>query len=249
MEFEATLGASSPGEFSLDGTEVVIWRAALDCAESALQTLEATLSQDEKRRADRFHFPQDRAHFVAARGILRKLIGAYLLRDPVDLRFRYGPQGKPQLEPHNSNQSLAFNVSHKHGLAVYTFARGRNLGIDLEAIAPEFPGEEIARRFFSRRELEELLALPPDSRAEGFFLGWTRKEAYIKARGQGLQIQLDSFSVCLTPGEPAGFRSGVAPEWQMISFALDRDHPCAVVCDGPRNPRVRLLSVPLEFAL
>ena len=148
---------------------------------TVLEKLEASLSPDERSRADRFHFPHDRYRFIAGRGILRALLGAYLDRDPKDLVFRYGPQGKPSLETNEDDHSVSFNLSHKQGLAVYAFARGRRLGIDLESISTAFPGEEIATRFFSPRELEELLALPPEARAEGFFLAWTRKEAYIKA--------------------------------------------------------------------
>jgi 4'-phosphopantetheinyl transferase len=245
MEFAATVWSEPPAEFNLRENEVVIWRASLDCEPAALQELAATLSPDEKLHANRFHFCRDRDHFIAARGILRILLGAYLNRDPKGLAFRYGPQGKPELE---RDHSFGFNLSHKPGLAVYAFGRGRHLGIDLESIAAEFPGEEIARRFFSPHELRELLALPPDSRAEGFFLAWTRKEAYIKARGQGLQIQLSSFNVSLTPGQPPRFFGGVPPEWQIITFWADTNHPGALVCDGPLLEVVQFFSWRSGFA-
>jgi 4'-phosphopantetheinyl transferase len=142
----------------------------------------------------------------------------------------------------HNNPLVTFNLSHKEGLAVYAFARRRRLGIDLESIAADFPGEEIARRFFSRRELEELLALPSDLKAEGFFLAWTRKEAYIKAQGQGLGIKLDSFDITLTPGQPAKFLTGVSSEWRIVTFWAEPDYPGSLVYDGPPPSVIRFFS-------
>jgi 4'-phosphopantetheinyl transferase len=234
--------SAAPAEFNLPENGVVIWRASLGCEVAVLRKLEATLSPDEQLRADRFHFSRDRDRFIVGRGILRSLLGAYLHHDPKDLAFRYGPQGKPELETEQNNHSLTFNLSHKGSLAVYAFARGRQLGVDLESIAPEFPGEEIARRFFSPHELEELLDLPPDSRTEGFFLAWTRKEAYIKARGQGMQIPLNSFDVTLTPGQPAKFLRGITAEWKIMSFWAAVNYPGALVCDGPSPSTLQFFS-------
>ena len=241
MGFVATDWKAAPPEFSLPDNDIAVWRASLDCESAALRNLEATLLPDEISRADRFHFPRDRARFVAARGILRTLLGAYLKREPQSLNFRYGPQGKPKLEQ-TQGISLHFNLSHKEGLGVYAFARQRQLGIDVEAIATEFPGEDIARRFFSPRERQELVGLSPDLRAEAFFLAWTRKEAYIKAQGPGLHIKLDSFDVTLTPGEPARFLRGIAPEWQIFTFWADLTHPGALVCDGDSPAVLRFFS-------
>jgi len=241
MRFVATDWKAAPPEFSLPDDEITIWRASLDCEAAAARNLEALLSPDEISRADRFHFPRDRARFVAGRGILRTLLGAYLKREPPSLNFRYGPQGKPELEQNQAN-SLHFNLSHKEGLGVYAFARQRKLGIDVEAIATDFPGEDIARRFFSHRELQELIALSPDLRAEAFFLAWTRKEAYIKAQGQGLHIKLNSFDVTLTPGEPARFLRGTMPEWQIFAFWAGVTHPGALVCNGGFPAVLRFFS-------
>jgi 4'-phosphopantetheinyl transferase len=241
MGFVATDWKAAPPEFSLSENEIAIWRASLDCEAAALRNLEATLSPDEISRADRFHFPRDRARFVAGRGILRALLGAYLKREPPSLNFRYGPQGKPELEQ-NRGDSIHFNLSHKEGLGVYAFARQRHLGIDVEAIATDFPGEDIARRFFSPGELQELAGLSPDQRAKAFFLAWTRKEAYIKARGQGLHIKLDSFDVTLTPGGPARFLRGIAPEWQLFTFWAGVTNPGALACDGASPVVLRLFS-------
>lgn len=241
MGFVATDWDTAPPDFTLSDGEIAIWRASLDCETAALLNLEALLSPDEISRADRFHFPRDRARFVAGRGILRTLLGAYLKREPQGLIFTYGPQGKPELGRDQGN-SLRFNLSHKDGIGVYAFARQRHLGIDVEVIAADFPGEDIARRFFSPGELQKLAGLPPDLRAEAFFLGWTRKEAYVKAQGQGLHIKLDSFDVTLTPGEPARFLRGIAPEWQLSTFWAGVTHPGALVCNGASPAVLRFFS-------
>jgi 4'-phosphopantetheinyl transferase len=125
-----------------------------------------------------------------------------------------------------------FNLSHSHGLAVYAFARNRELGIDLELIRQEFAGESIAERNFSARELDEWHRLPPELRAEAFFLCWTRKEAYVKARGEGLQIPLASFSVTLTPGQPEELHSLDGGRWLLHSFQPAPGYAAAVVGEG-----------------
>jgi 4'-phosphopantetheinyl transferase len=214
------------------GDEIHVWHAALDREVNVLGQLEATLSLDEKARADRFHFANDRNRFVVARGLLRELLGRYLQQAPVGLEFSYGQHGKPSLSGGNASSGLCFNLSHSSGLVVYAIARERNLGIDVEHIRADSAGEDIARRYFSAREVSDLLTLPPEEKVEGFFHCWTRKEAYLKATGMGLQIPLDSFSVSLLPGEPAQFLGGVEPRWHM-----DANHPAdgyvaAVVHDG-----------------
>jgi 4'-phosphopantetheinyl transferase len=214
------------------GDEIHLWCATLDREQSVLQRLEATLSQEEKARADRFHFVRDRNNFVVARGLLRELLGRYLHQSPADLEFSYEPHGKPFLSAANASKRLCFNLSHSSGLAVYAIARERNLGIDVELIRPDFANEEIARRYFSVRELDDLRSLPPETRDEGFFHCWTRKEAYLKARGLGLQIPLDSFAVSLSPGGPAQFLSGVEPCWHLVACLPAAGYAAAVVYDG-----------------
>ena len=115
---------------------------------------------------------------------------------------------------------------------MYAFALGREVGIDLEPIRPDFTGDDIAGRYFSHQELKELRALSPDLRPEGFFLCWTRKEAYLKARGEGLQVPLDSFSVSLTPGEPEVLESADSSRWSLRSFEPAPRYVAAVVGEG-----------------
>jgi 4'-phosphopantetheinyl transferase len=181
--------------------DVHVWLAALDSLRA--WKLHGHLSPDEVARADRFRFPRDRQRFVAARGLLRELLGRYLEADPAGLRFAYGPRGKPALADGAGSDRLHFNVSHSGGLALLAFARGRDLGIDLELERPVPEAESIAERYFSPREGAELRRLSPAERPRAFFRCWTRKEAFIKATGDGLSRPLDAFDVTLAPREPA----------------------------------------------
>jgi len=190
------------------------------------------LENDEKARAARFHFARDRNHFTACRGILRELLGRYLGSSPESIEFLYGAHGKPAHRPRDSSSPIRFNISHSHGLAVLAFVRGCEIGIDLESIRQEFAGEEIAERYFSARELVELRALPAELKPEGFFLCWTRKEAYVKARGLGLQVPLDSFSVSLTPRQPELLQSEDSHRWSLHSFKPASDFVAAIVQEG-----------------
>jgi 4'-phosphopantetheinyl transferase len=214
------------------GDEIHVWRAALDREEEALRQWEATLSPEEKARADRFRFVNDRNRFVVARGLLRELLGRYLRQPPAGLEFSYGQHGKPFLSGGNASSGLCFNVSHSSGLAVFAISRDRNLGIDVEHVRPDSAGEDIAKRYFSDREVSDLHSLPPEARVEGFFHCWTRKEAYLKARGMGLQLPLGSFAVSLLPDRPAQFLGGVEPCWHLAAYHPAEDYVAAVAYDG-----------------
>ena len=219
-------------EWEQVGDEIHVWQAALDREEKALAELESTLSLEEKARADRFHFVNDRNRFVVARGLLRELLGRYLQQAPASLEFSYGEHGKPALSGGNASSGLCFNLSHSSGLVAYAIARERNLGIDVERVRAESAGEDIAQRFFSAREVNDLRTLPPEAQVDGFFHCWTRKEAYLKATGMGLHIPLDSFAVSLLPGQPAQFLGGVEPCWHLTAYHPAEGYVAAVVYDG-----------------
>jgi len=230
-----TLG---PEELELGEGEVQVWRVFLDCQEVVLCRLEATLAPDEKARASRFLFQRDRNGFITSRGVLRELLGRYLKCTPAQVKFDYGPRGKPSLLPGFVEPPVQFSVSHSHGLALLAFAVGLDLGVDVELVRPDFASDDIAERYFSPQEVSELRALPPPLRAEGFFLCWTRKEAYVKARGEGLQIPLESFYVSLTPGQPERLQSADSSRWSLVSLRPDREYVGALVGEG-RGWRLR----------
>jgi len=197
------LSGSTTGALTLESDEVHVWRVSLDVDAAEVKSLAPVLSDDERARAARFCFHKDRENFTVARGILRMLLGRYLNKEPGRLEFSYGPHGRPMLRNENSVDDFCFNVSHSKGLALYAFTRKRQIGIDVEWIRSEMASEQIAERFFAPQEVATLRALPAIAQLEAFFNCWTRKEAFIKASGEGLSLPLHRFAVSLTPGEPA----------------------------------------------
>ena len=199
--------------------------------------LEQTLSDDERRRAGRFYFQSDREHFIVARGVLRSILSSYLGVEAPKLRFGYGAYGKPALMLPSDAADLRFNLSHAGGLALYAVTRDRAIGIDLEYLRADMEWMQIAARFFSPREHAMLCALPTTARLEAFFTCWTRKEAYIKARGEGLTLPLDQFDVSLTPGEPAqllGVRGALDDpgRWSFQGLSLLPGYIATVAVEG-----------------
>jgi 4'-phosphopantetheinyl transferase len=192
-----------PEALVLGGDEVHVWRATLDQTPSQIQGFLHNLAADEKWRAERFYFERDREYFIVARGVLRAILGGYLNRAPECLSFCYSPHGKPALAVESDADAIRFSVSHSHGVALYAVTRGREVGIDLERIRFDLEVAEIAERYFSRREVAMLRTLPTEAQRQAFFRCWTRKEAYLKARGEGLSLPLDQFDVSLAAGEPA----------------------------------------------
>ena len=192
-----------PQKLALPQNEVHVWRASLDLDVTSKSRLAQTLTQDEQHRANRFHFDRDRDRFLVARGILRVVLGRYLNLSPDQVPIGYTAFGKPILEKPLPTEALNYNLSHSDDVALYAFSHSYRVGIDLERIRPDIVVEEVAERFFSPDELAALRALSTDDRINAFFACWTRKEAYLKARGEGLSIPLDSFDVSLKPGEPA----------------------------------------------
>lgn len=226
----------APQHPALDAGEVHVWRACLRRQGAALRELGLSLSADERERAGRFHFRKDREHFVAARGVLRHLLALYTGVAPHLIRFSYNGYGKPSLDG-DVGAPLHFNASHSNGLAVYAVARGREVGIDLEFVREGFPGFEIAERFFSPYEVSALRALPKGERAAAFFDCWARKEAYIKARGEGLSHPLRTFTVSLTPGEPAALlRTDGDPReagrWSLVGLSPGVGYRAALAVRG-----------------
>lgn len=220
----------------LAGHEIHVWRASLTWDQATLRSLESTLADDERARAERFVFEPDRDHFIAAHGFLRNLLGGYLHCPPETADFTYGPHGKPFVASRGPEPHVCFNLSHSHGVALIAVGRERQIGIDIELIRPQFAGEEIAKRYFAAKEIDELSKLPVELRAEGFFLCWTRKEAYVKARGDGLQVPLDSFSVSVSPDAPATLSSADESRWRIESFVpslvSEPDYVASVVAEG-----------------
>lgn len=207
----------------------------------ALEELAGLLSESERNRASHFVFDRDRRRFIVSRARLRQLLAARLGVAPKSVELTYGAYGKPALA-NAQDVDLRFNVSHCDDLAVYAFYHGVDVGVDVEAIRFLPDADRIAARFFSRRENETYRALAPRDKPLGFFNCWTRKEAFIKALGDGLGFPLDCFDVSLSPDEPpmilrVGATPGDACDWHMESFIPSPGFVAAVVTERTRGYR------------
>ncbi len=175
------------------GRNVHIFRANLDANTIHSKRFATSLSCDEVERARRFHFDRDRIHYSICRGLLRALIGRYLTCPPASISFRYNSFGKPYLR--HPSSKLSFNLSHSQGVALYAFAEACELGIDIAWRDDKVRGEEIARRFFTPNESLLMEQASLQGNREFFFYLWSRKEAYIKARSEGLSVPLNGFDI------------------------------------------------------
>lgn len=218
---------------TLPMNEVHIWRASLNASLTHIQSLQHTLSLDELTRANRFHFEHHRHHFIVARGTLRTLLSYYLHVPPSQLHFRYNAYGKPSLElPHTT---LNFNISHSHELALFAFSQNRELGVDVEFMNRDIEYDALAQHTFSRNEASTVTGLSGDAKRQGFFNCWTRKEAYIKARGMGVSLDLTSFDVSLK-ASAALLESRENPRevarWRFEALNAAEDYAAAIAVEG-----------------
>jgi 4'-phosphopantetheinyl transferase len=227
----------APSDISLPDDEVHVWRARLDRTDSSVKKYLGALSQDEQERAARFRFDKDRTHFIVARGLLRQTLAQYLKTTADRIAFRYNRFGKPCLTGICEQSLMQFNVSHSQGLALFAFSSGRDIGVDVEYIRPDVLEENIAEHFFSVCEVEALRKVPKNLRSEAFFNCWTRKEAYIKAVGEGLSFPLNEFDVSLAPGAPAVLLSNrLSPQaglrWALRDLNVGPDFKAALAVEG-----------------
>lgn len=242
-----------PENLDLMSNRVDVWRVHL----SSTIPSEASLSAEERQRVARFHFDTDRDRYIVAHSSLRDILSRYLQCEPSELKFSANEYGKPSLNRSNdfsrfaklttaptgvlrgvaTTKDIEFNLSHSGDFALIAITRGRNVGVDVELIREDIELESLARRNFSPREVSELMALPPEQRTLGFFACWTRKEAYIKARGLGLSLPLDSFDVSLAPNEPAILRAtrpdaNESARWSLHSLGVESNYAAALAVEG-----------------
>jgi 4'-phosphopantetheinyl transferase len=222
---------------ALGEPDVHVWRIALDALESRWHVLQRLLSPDELRRAARYRFDEDRRRFVAARASLRIILSRYLNVTPERVSFRYDSYGKPSLDAPLDAPRLRFNLAHSGALALCAVTRAREVGIDVERIRSDFAIDRVAQAFFSPGENSTLGALPKALRHEAFFKCWTRKEAYLKAKGQGLSLALDRFEVTLAPGEAASLKCTLddpeeATRWRLRDVSPHPDYAAALAIEG-----------------
>ncbi len=179
--------------------EIHIWRAFLDLSSFETEYLFGNLSADEIERANRFRFEKDKNRFIVARGILRRILGGYLGKDPHKIRFEYTSYNKPFLATKSDN--IHFNLSHSEAFALYAITPRQNIGIDIEYIRHDVAVLEIASRFFSQNEISSLDKISEDKQHNVFFQFWTRKESFLKAKGEGISFPMEKVDVSFINGK------------------------------------------------
>jgi len=228
------LRTQSPLSFPLGRVDV--WRLLLD--EPPTEDSDATiLSSDEVERASRFHFEADRIHFTRCRSALRRLLAGYLAIPAPEIGFEYQASGKPQLMAAQNPHGLQFNVSHSANMALIAVGSRHRLGVDIEKIRPDVDTASLAERFFSHRERAGLQSLPEQLRIPAFFACWTRKEAFLKATGDGLSFPLADFSVSTHPDldpelEEIRGDTGVGRRWSLANLDAAENFRAAVAIES-----------------
>lgn len=235
-----SLWSLPPQTLTLQLAQVDVWRVRTNLPTKVLDRLHSTLSQDEKERATRFYFAADRDRFIASHGCLRGILARYLHGEPHQFSFSTNSHGKPALNGHR----LEFNLSHSGDFALIAVTQAGRVGVDVERVRSGISSHVIAQQYFSTSEFEELQSLPLEQRETAFFTCWTRKEAYIKAQGQGLTLPLESFDVSLIPNEPATLRAtrpnpDEAVRWTLSALDVDPCYQAAVAAEG-KDQQIRL---------
>jgi 4'-phosphopantetheinyl transferase len=219
------------GNVALDKNEVHLWRAKLNFTSRQVTKFTSFLSDDEKQKAFSFYSKTDTHNYIASRAITRLIISRYTNLEPAEIVFYYNYFGKPFVLTNN----FGFNISHSKDFVICAVSGSKMVGIDIEFIKDGFNSLEIAERFFSKAEIDELKSVPFNLRNEAFFNCWTRKEAFIKARGIGLSLPLDSFDVSLMPGKPARILSirnndeGSQNYWHFQNLNVAKGYASALV--------------------
>lgn len=216
--------------------EVHVWRVCIDSPTIQSESLVEILSADELARAARFRFERDQKRFMAARGILRKILGGYLEEHPQKIRFDYTSYGKPMLATDSAPNALRFNLSHAGAFVLFAVTYGNNIGIDMERIRDDVPIAQIAQRFFSLGENRSLERMDENKRKEVFFQYWTRKEAVLKAMGEGLSFPMEQLDVSLISGRvlsPITLLDGQRENssWYVQDLFPGRDYAAAIALE------------------
>jgi 4'-phosphopantetheinyl transferase len=233
--FSMTHSRLSESVPNLAPDQVHVWRVPLN--QNPISEMREVLSLDERARAERFRFDKDRNQFIESRAALRLLLSQYLNVSPKELSFSFSAHGKPVLANGLSNSGLRFNLSRRDGLALIAVTRNRDIGVDVELVRADLPVFEIAAVSFSENELRTLRSLPESQQAAGFHNCWTRKEAYVKARGEGFSFPLKQFDVSLTPGAAASLlevrgSDTEVDRWTMQALSVGEGYVAALAFEG-----------------
>lgn len=220
---QATLAALALGN-------VHLWQARLDQSRDCVERLVGYLSAEDIAHAAQFQFERDRDRFIVAHAALRTILGTYLHQPAASIVVSRNIWGKPGLARAHRNNSLDFNLSHSRDVALIALALNKRVGVDVEYLRGDLPIDELSNTFFSPKERKILAALPLEARIVAFFRCWCRKEAYLKARGVGLNVPLDSFDVLadVVGADPRTLVVG----WSFLEPDIGPNYACTVAGEG-----------------
>ncbi len=207
------------------GNEIHIYRSSLETTSDKIKDYESFLSADELYKANRYKFEKDRVHYITGRALLRNILSRYLNQFPGEIVFSYSDKGKPFIK----DTEVKFNLAHSGGRAVYAVANNIDIGIDIEFMRELPDALQIAKRFFSEKEVDEFSEIREVDIRTAFFNCWTRKEAFIKAVGEGLSYPLKDFSVTLKPGDKPEIlwikdKAEEVKYWSLINIDTDENY-------------------------
>lgn len=224
-----TIWQTGPQSPALNSHEVHIWRVSLLGDTMRQQQDYHLLSDDEKERAGHYYFARHRRRFTVARAGLRKILSRYLAQEAQHINFSYSQHGKPGVKTDKIAYDLHFNVSHSGEIALYALTGSVAIGVDIEKISTrKYSYQDLAQRYFSNMEYEQLIALPASQQQAAFFHVWTQKEAFIKAIGEGLSHALDTFAVNVTgSAKLVSTEQDDAAQWYMQDIEVDKDYKAA----------------------
>lgn len=226
----------APQSLELRPGEVHIWRGSLIQHRSEVKELWSLLSTEEQMCASRFHFPEDSDRYILTHGMLRQILLRYQTLVPAPHCISRGPKGQPYLHQRSEGPGLRFSLSHSKLLGLFAITLGRRVGIDLEPKSNAADWQAMANRFFPALESQYLFALPQAQRGHAFLSRWTQKEAYVKARGEGLSIPLDSFRILASRGGTVRVEdshdSTAGMTWSLLEITPDEHHFGALAMEG-----------------
>jgi 4'-phosphopantetheinyl transferase len=221
----------------ITGSELHVWCISLNVSPEDLFYFTSLLAQDETNRAGRYYFENDRNHYIAARGLLRIILGGYLGTEPARIEFTYGPHGKPALNFASKEGVLEFNLSHSKDRVLYAFNWNRKVGVDIEYRIPMADMDDFAEQFFTPRESAFINSLSGDQKEDAFFKTWTCKEAFLKANGSGLTVPINQVEISLEANGTVelcsiGNDKESAAHWRLELFNPFPGYQAALAVDG-----------------
>lgn len=239
----------APRVLQLTRDDVHIWRFGLDQSSHLLDRLSPLLSGDERQRARRLSFAQDSRRYILCRGLLRCILGRYLDTTPEEIVFSYSSLGKPEVQ---NTAGLQFNLTHSENLALIAVSRDRAIGIDLEHIQAVSAMQRVIKRICSPQEQAIFATLGKDEQLAAFYTCWTRKEAYLKATGEGFSRSPDQIEVTFTPGAPARIirvrgDDDAAAAWSLRSLHPADGYIAAVAVAGTPAYTLSCWDAPLAY--